>query len=108
MSLQTPTMSIPLYANSNKTLCVGGTRVSLDTVVAAFNEGATAEEIVQQYPTLKLADVYCVLGYYLEHQLEVAEYIQQRESVAQDIRDENEARFDPSGIRARLLARREK
>lgn len=34
---------------------VAGTRVTLDTVVAAFEEGATAEEIAQQYPSLAFA-----------------------------------------------------
>jgi uncharacterized protein (DUF433 family) len=35
---------------------VGGTHMTLDTVVAVFEEGATAEEIVKQYPSLRLAD----------------------------------------------------
>jgi uncharacterized protein (DUF433 family) len=44
---------------------VGGTRVTVDLVVRAFNRGATAEEIVQKYDTLRLPDVYQVIGYYL-------------------------------------------
>jgi uncharacterized protein (DUF433 family) len=44
---------------------IGATRVTLDTLVAAFEEGATAEEIVRQYPSLQLADVCSVIGYYL-------------------------------------------
>ncbi|MEP0758427.1 DUF433 domain-containing protein [Trichocoleus sp. DQ-A2] len=43
---------------------MGGTRVTLDTVVAAFNSGATAEEIVFQYPSLQLANIYAVISYY--------------------------------------------
>ena len=46
---------IPLEADGEGVVRVGGTRVTLDTVVAAFNEGATAEEIVYQYPSLDLA-----------------------------------------------------
>ena len=41
---------IPLEADSDGVVRVGGTRVTLGTVVAAFQEGATAEEIVFQYP----------------------------------------------------------
>ena len=41
---------------------VGGTRVTLDLVVRAFNRGATAEDIVQRFPSLELSDVYLVLG----------------------------------------------
>jgi len=97
---------VPLEATSNGAVCVGGTRVTLDTVVAAFLEGATAEEIVQQYPVLALADVYAVIGYYLRHRPEVEVYLAERREAAERVRGENRARFDPTGIRARLLARR--
>jgi uncharacterized protein (DUF433 family) len=33
------------------------TRVTLETIIAAFNEGATTEEIALQYPSVPLADV---------------------------------------------------
>ncbi len=79
-----------------------------DTVVLAFNEGATAEEIVYQYPTLNLADVYAVLSYYLRQRDEVEAYLQQRQQVAAEIQQQNETRYDPHGIRARLLARQTK
>jgi uncharacterized protein (DUF433 family) len=59
-------------------LRVGNTRVTLDTVLAAFADGATAEEIVRQYPSLHLTNVYSVIGYYLRHTTEVDVYIQQR------------------------------
>jgi uncharacterized protein (DUF433 family) len=53
---------MPLEVDQDGTVRVGKTRVTLDTVIAAFTEGATAEEIVQQYPSLQLADVYHVIG----------------------------------------------
>ncbi len=97
---------LPLATGKDGVVRVGGTRVTLDTVVAAFREGATAEEITQQYPTLSLADVYSVIGYYLRHQADVDAYLGGRERGAIDMRRENEARFDPNGIRERLLVRR--
>jgi uncharacterized protein (DUF433 family) len=97
---------IPLEADVDGVVRVGGTRVMLDTVVAAFQEGATAEEIVLQYPSLNLADVYAVIAYYLQHRSEVEAYLQQRRAQADEVRRQNEARFDPQGIRERLLARR--
>jgi uncharacterized protein (DUF433 family) len=84
---------------------VSKTRVTLDTIVAAFDEGATAEEIAQQYPTVPLADVYLVIGYYLHRPKEVEGYLSQRKQLAQEIRQQNETRFNPIGIRARLVAR---
>ncbi len=84
---------------------VSGTRVTLDTIVAAFAEGLTAEEIVYEYPALSLADIYVVLGYYLRRRAEVEAYLRERCRQADAVRRQNEARFDPQGIRDRLLAR---
>ncbi len=96
----------PLSVDADGAVRIGRTRVTLDTLVMAFNEGATAEEIVHQYPSLALTDVYSTIGYYLQHQDEVDAYLRERERNAEQVRRENEARFDPTGIRARLLARR--
>lgn len=49
---------IPLVADANGVIRVGRTRVTLDTVITAFLEGATAEEIREQYPSLQLSDIY--------------------------------------------------
>lgn len=73
--VQTP---IPLKTDVDGVVRVGNSRVTLDTVIAAFTEGATAEEITAQYPTLSLADVYAVIGYYLQQQAEVEAYLSQR------------------------------
>ena len=108
MSLVIVNEPIPLEKDTDGVIRIGGTRVTLDTVVAAFNEGATAEEIVSQYPTLSLADVYAVISYYLRRQPEVEAYLQHRELLAQAVRQQNEVRFDPNGIRDRLLARQAK
>jgi uncharacterized protein (DUF433 family) len=108
MNLVIANEPIPLEKDVDGVIRVGGTRVTLDTVVTAFKEGATAEEIVSQYPTLALADVYAVISYYLRHQPEVEAYLRQRQQLAEAIRQQNEARFDPHGIRDRLLARQAK
>lgn len=97
---------LPLRADEDGVVRVGKTRISLDTVVEAFSEGATAEEIVQQYPSLNLADVYQVIGYYLRRPEDVDQYLQKRNSKAKAVRKKNELRFDPRGVRARLVARR--
>jgi uncharacterized protein (DUF433 family) len=106
MSLSTPLEPVPLLPDPDGVIRVGGTRVTLDTVVAAFCEGLTPESIVEQHPTLRLPDVYSVIGYYLNHPDEVRAYFIERQRLADDVRRENEAGFDPSGIRDRLLARR--
>jgi Protein of unknown function (DUF433) len=80
--------------------------VTLDIVIEAFREGVTAEAIVEQYPSLQLAEVYSVIGYYLRHQAKIDAYLQERARFASQIRQDNEVRFNPIGVRDRLLARR--
>jgi uncharacterized protein (DUF433 family) len=94
--------TIPIEIDIDGVARVGKTRVTLDTVVADFDRGATAEEIVYRYPALKLSDVYSTISFYLNHQEEVAEYLQQRQQQAQEIRFVNEQKFD----RSRYIATR--
>jgi len=108
MSTAIATEVIPLLLDADGVMRVGGTRVTLETLAAAFDAGATAEEIAQQYPTLNLADIYSVLGYYLRRPADVETYLQQRRAQAAAVRARNEAHADPSGVRRRLLARRAK
>ena len=105
VTLQIESELIPLTADADGVVRVDGTRVTLDTVIAAFSDGATSEEIAQQYPALRLADVYAILGFYLRKRPEVEAYLRQRRQQAEDVRRQNEARFDPQGVRDRLLAR---
>ena len=100
------TEPVPVAPDRDGVLRVGGTRVTLDTLVAAFLDGASAESIADQYPSLSLGDVYTSLGYYLRHQAEVDAYLQRRRQHADRVREENESQFPPIGIRNRLLARR--
>lgn len=74
-------------------------------MVSAFNRGATAEEIANDYPGLQLSDVYQTSGYYLKHKSELAGYFERRE------REETELlaahpEWSPQGLRDRLLGRR--
>jgi uncharacterized protein (DUF433 family) len=105
--LVVPTVEpIPLVNDANGVIRISKTRVTLDTVAIAFLEGATAEEIKEQYPSLQLSDIYSVISYYLRHQTEVDAYLLERQHLAEEIRQEAEKRFNPMGIRDRLLARR--
>lgn len=97
---------IQLQSDEEGVIRIGKTRVTLDTVIEAFLQGATAEEIVQQYPTLDLADVYQVIGHYLRQPHEIDTYLTQRRSESNIVKKANEARFDPQGVRDRLLARK--
>ena len=99
---------LPITLDKNGVAHVGGTRVTLDTVVRAFVRGATAEEIAQQYPTLELSDIYATISYYLQNIEAVDAYLEKRKIHAQAVKVENQKRFNPHGIRERLLARKNK
>lgn len=106
MTLVIETQPLPLLLDDDGVVRISGTRVTLDTVIYAFLDGATAEEIVQQYPALSLSDIYSVIGYYLNQTAKVNQYLRRREKFAKKMRQQNESRFDPNGVRDRLLARR--
>jgi uncharacterized protein (DUF433 family) len=107
MSIGFPAQAIPIREDASGALRVGETRVLLELVVDAFDDGATPETIVQRYETLDLADVYAVLGYYLRHREEVADYLRRRDEKAAEVWQRIETtRRDLSEIRRRLAARR--
>lgn len=98
----------PLREDASGALRVGESRVLLELVIHAFQDGATPEAIVQRYDTLTLPDVYAVIAYYLRHRGEVEEYLARREQKAEANRRRIEAeQADLSDIRARLLAKRQ-
>lgn len=97
---------VPLAVDADGVCRIAGTRVTLDTVVAAYREGATPEEIMDQYPSIKLDHVYAVIGYYLRHQDQVDRYLSGRAAVAAEIQSATEKQYPPHGVRDRLMARR--
>ena len=105
MTLEIASRPVPLALDGDGVVRIGGTRVTLETIVDAFKRGATAEEIAQQYPTVALSDVYSVLGYYLHQREEVEAYLGERTARSEAIRSEIESEFDQIGIRDRLVRR---
>lgn len=98
---------VPLAADPDGVYRVAGTRVTLDTLVAAYQEGATPEEMVDQYPSIKLDHVYAVISYYLRHREEVDAYLAGRAALASEVRSATEKAQPSHGVRDRLMARRD-
>jgi uncharacterized protein (DUF433 family) len=98
----------PLREDASGAIRVGDSRVLLELVIRAFQDGATPETIVQRYSTLALPDVYAVIAYYLRHRSEVGDYLLRREQKADEVRQRLQTQQGDLGeIRARLLARRQ-
>jgi len=66
---------IPIRIDEHGVARVGGTRIPLETIVAAFRRGASPEEIVHAYSALKLSDVYKAISFIIDHPGEIAEYM---------------------------------
>ena len=66
---------------------VGDTRVSLDSLVYLFREGASAESMVDSYPALTLEQVHGALAYYLGNQGEIDRYLAEGQRAAQSDHD---------------------
>jgi uncharacterized protein (DUF433 family) len=107
MSITLQTDTPPVREDSTGALRVGSSRVLLELVIGAFQDGATPEAIVQHYPSTTLADVYAVIAYYLRHRSDVEAYLHERQRQAAEIRQRIEShQGDLSEVRQRLLARR--
>jgi uncharacterized protein (DUF433 family) len=107
MATDIKTVSPPLRIDSDGAIRIGGSQVLLETVVRAFRDGATAETIVQRFPTVGLADAYATIAYALSHGPAVDQYLAMRDARADEVRRKVEARQgDLIDIRRRLLSQR--
>ncbi|WP_445632316.1 DUF433 domain-containing protein [Nostoc sp. DSM 114161] len=94
----------PLREDETGAIRVGNSRVLLEVVIRAFQDGASPESIVQRYSTLSLSDVYSTIGYYLRHQNAVEAYLNHREQLAESVQQRlSNVKPDLSVIRSRLL-----
>lgn len=97
---------IPLRFDKHGAVRVTGSRVTLDTIVGFYEQGETPEDIVDGFPTLKLADVYAIVSYYLNHKSAVREYLRERDKKAKAIRKKIESRSSQRDLKKLLTARR--
>ncbi len=100
------TQKVPLVLGEDGTIRITGSRVTLDSVVHQFKNGATAEQIQEDFPSLQLPDIYSVIAYYLQHSGTVEEYLQQQELDAAQTRQFIESRQNITIISERLRRRR--
>jgi uncharacterized protein (DUF433 family) len=96
---------VPLAMDEHGVIRVAGSRVTLESVVASFERGATAEEIVQSFPTLGLGEVYAVLAYVMTRRADVDAYLERRRREEHETEQEVEQRSPSGDLRARLIAR---
>lgn len=55
---------------------IKGHRLGIDTILEPFLEGFPPETIAQDYPELRLEQIYATITYYFHQQAEVEAYLQ--------------------------------
>jgi uncharacterized protein (DUF433 family) len=100
--------AVPLTQLDNGVLRVAGTRIPLERLVEGYKAGQTPEQIVEAFDSLRLADVYTLIGYYLDHTDEVEQYLRAQGEEADELRRQIEARQGPSPITREVLLERKR
>ncbi len=84
---------------------LAGHRIGLQDVVYYYNEGCSAEELCEVFPTLPLAMIHKVLGFYLENVVEVDGYVAGCEAEMETQRAAAPRGPDRAELRRRLAAK---
>lgn len=100
------TIPKPVRMDAYGVLRVGRTRVSLDSVVYDFKQGADAAEIQRDYDTLTLAQVHSAIAYYLYNKEKVDAYLLEQDREYEKMRLQNLKDFPPRLTREMLIARK--
>jgi uncharacterized protein (DUF433 family) len=107
MALIFEPLPVPLITTPEGEVRVSGTRIPLHYLIYDYLNGATADDIIMRYPTLKLSEVHAVLGSYLVHKTELDAYVREREKLRDELHEKIERHFPQQGLRERLLARQQ-
>ena len=83
---------------------IKGTRVGVEIVIEDFLEGASPEEIMQQYRSLSLKQIYATITYYLFNKEKMDAYIEAGRKRVEAAYEE-QRRNPPPGIK-RLMEHR--
>lgn len=105
MTLQMDAVPVPMAMDASGSIRIGGTRITLDNLMAHFEAGESPEEIVAQLDVLNLADVYLVRGYCLLHPDEVRAYLKTRSVLAKQAKTTIESETGSSKFVRGILSR---
>jgi uncharacterized protein (DUF433 family) len=90
----------------NGVLRVTGTRIPLELIVEHYKAGETPEQIVEAFDTLRLADVYTLIGYYLDNRAEVDEFVRRMDALGDELERKIKAEMPlRSGLKQELKER---
>jgi uncharacterized protein (DUF433 family) len=97
---------LPLQTDDTGTIRVANTRITLNVLLALYNQRQSAEDLQESFPTLSLADIHSVIGYYLRHRAAIDQYLTSTQSAADQLRTQIEGLPGHKDFRERLIARK--
>lgn len=100
------TQTAPLHQDQEGTIRLTSSRVTFDTLVAAFKKGNTAEQIQDSFPSLSLAQIYGAIAWYLNNQSVAEDYLKERHAKAEAICQEIENAPEQAEFRRKIRQRR--
>lgn len=98
--------SKPYIEYRDEAYWIEGTRISLDSIVYAFQKGLSPEGIVQLFPLLTLEQVYGAIAFYLANRTEIDGYLAAEEK-AFDAMPQPLQTIDPALYEKLMAARRQ-
>jgi uncharacterized protein (DUF433 family) len=82
--------------------CIAGHRIRVQDIVVLHElHGMSAKEILEQYPTITLADIHAALTYYYDHRDEIEEEFRKADEWAERIKREIPSKI-PAALREKL------
>lgn len=106
MAVTVETFPTAVRVDEGGGLKVANSRVSLDSVVYAFNRGEDAAEIQRNFDTLTLAEVHAAISYYLHYKAKVDKYLEEQDALFERLRAESNARPEVRQMRDKIYARK--
>lgn len=107
MTALAPPQPIPIAVSDHGVWHVEGSRVTVDSIINEFRRGATPEQIQDDFPSLPLAKIYALIGWFLSHTDEIDAYMARQEQTAAAAREESAKSGGQIELRAKLRAARD-
>jgi uncharacterized protein (DUF433 family) len=95
-----------LTQDPDGTIRLHGSRVTLDTLIAAFKRGDTPVEIHEGFPSLRLSQIHNVIAWYLSNQVDADNYLNERAAQSEAFRQLVKSRPDHVAFREMMRQRR--
>jgi uncharacterized protein (DUF433 family) len=93
------------FLDNGETIRIKGHRVGIDLIIERFKAGQTPAQIVADFDTIRLEDVYATLTYYLHHQDRLDAWLAKVRARVEEAIAQQEAHPTPVVERLRNLSR---